>query len=151
LILGTEQTAVSSISVDNQELVHWSYLEGSIVDIKVALEECDACGRVLEEWGNGPPFLLIDIRNLGSITREARRHFASQELSDQYQTRAVALVIGSPVGSVIGNFWQSINRPPHPTRLFTHPEKAADWLLSVKAESLRTVQESVGSPSDGED
>jgi hypothetical protein len=135
LILGMEKTSVSEIGADDQGLIHWTYQKESNVSIEIALQECDACGRVLEKWVDGHVLLLIDIRNIGSITREARRHFASKELSDLYQTHALALVIGSPIGSMIGNIWQSINRPPHPMRLFTNPEKAAEWLLSFNADS----------------
>ena len=41
---------------------------------------------------------------------------------------AVALLIGSPMSRVIGNFYLGFNRPQTPTRLFTDTDEAEAWL-----------------------
>ena len=40
-----------------------------------------------------------------------------------------ALVVGSPVSRVIGNFFVGLNRPKYPLRLFDDQEFATAWLL----------------------
>jgi len=70
--------------------------------------------------------LLADIRGTRSITREARAYLAGEEAAAL--TSAAALIIGSPVSKVIGNFFLGLNKPVYPTRLFTSEEKAVEWL-----------------------
>ena len=70
--------------------------------------------------------LLADIRGVKSITREARAYLSGEEAAAL--TFACALIIGSPVSRVIGNFFLGLNKPVYPTRLFTSEEKAIKWL-----------------------
>ena len=67
-----------------------------------------------------------DIRGVNSVSREARLFTASADASKV--SKAAALLIGSPVSRVIGNFFLGINRPPYPTRLFTSEAEAIKWL-----------------------
>lgn len=39
-----------------------------------------------------------------------------------------ALIIDSPIGRVLGNFFISISRPLRPTKIFTDEIKAIKWL-----------------------
>jgi hypothetical protein len=73
--------------------------------------------------------IFNDMREIRSITREARL-FASS--ADAIQVvKAVALLIGSPVSRVIGNFFLGINKPPYPTRIFTSEAEALSWLKNI--------------------
>ena len=70
--------------------------------------------------------VLIDIRQLKSITKEAREYYASKETA-QYGT-AVALLLSSPATKVIGNFFIRFNKPTLPFKIFTSENEAVDWL-----------------------
>ncbi|MBL7892483.1 MAG: hypothetical protein JNL63_07630 [Bacteroidia bacterium] len=70
--------------------------------------------------------LLVDIREIKSIDKPARDHFAMH--GRQAGVCAIGMLIRSPLSKVIGNFFLGINRPPVPTRLFNSEAKALDWL-----------------------
>ena len=70
--------------------------------------------------------VLIDMTAVTEITKEARDYFANKRTASIQ--RATALLIGSPVSRLIGNFFMGLNRPISPTRLFTNPHKAIQWL-----------------------
>ena len=70
--------------------------------------------------------MFVDIRQVKSITREAREHFAGESV--WRFVLAVALCIQSPLSRVIGNFFMGYNKPLFPTRLFTSEDEAINWL-----------------------
>jgi len=70
--------------------------------------------------------VLIDMRAMMEIEREARTYYASG--GGAPVATAVALLIGSPVSRVIANFMISLNRPRVLIRLFTSEEEAVAWL-----------------------
>ncbi len=49
------------------------------------------------------------------------------EEAAKYQS-AIALLIGSPLSRVIGNFFIGFNKSPMPTKLFTSEPEALEWL-----------------------
>jgi hypothetical protein len=69
---------------------------------------------------------LTDLRDVKSITREARAYLSGEEAVSL--TSACALIIGSPVSKIIGNFFLGLNKPAYPTRLFISEENAFEWL-----------------------
>ena len=69
---------------------------------------------------------LADIRKLKGITREAREYLSGKDAQETMS--ALAILIGSPVSRVIGNFFLGLNKPSFPTRLFTSEEEAVKWL-----------------------
>jgi hypothetical protein len=69
---------------------------------------------------------LIDLRGIKSINREAREYISDEKTTNQVSTSA--LLVGSPLSKVIGNFSLGINKPPYPTKMFTSEEKALEWL-----------------------
>jgi hypothetical protein len=68
---------------------------------------------------------LADIRNIKSITRGARIYFTSEETGAVL--RAQAVIVGSPLSRVIGNFY-GLYGMPYPIKLFTAEAKAIEWL-----------------------
>jgi hypothetical protein len=68
---------------------------------------------------------LADIREIKSVTREARLHFTGEEA--EAVIKAQAVLVGSPLSVVIGNFY-GLYGVPYPIRLFTVEERATDWL-----------------------
>jgi len=122
------ETAVSIVELDPRGVLLWDYKRGAVVGIREAEEEARAIRGLLETHGQTRCWLLIDISKMQSIDRAARRFFASEEVHTDFGIQALALVMGSPIGTVIGNLYQAINRTLHPTRLFTTEAKANAWI-----------------------
>ena len=70
--------------------------------------------------------LFMDIRNCKSIAHDARTHYARSEAGKNLT--ACGILIGSPVGRMIGNFFLRINKPIYPTKLFNSENEAIEWL-----------------------
>lgn len=70
--------------------------------------------------------LFVDSRGIKSMEREARTYYAGEEAAKAVS--ACALLIGSPISRVIGNFFLGINKPKFPVKLFTSESEAIEWL-----------------------
>jgi hypothetical protein len=81
---------------------------------------------VIKLSGGKTPPLLVDLREITSIDKSARDHFAMRNRKPGIC--AIAMLIKSPLSKVIGNFFLGINMPSVPTQLFTSEEKAILWL-----------------------
>ncbi len=95
----------------------------AIISIDDAIENTKAVA-LLSEDGLYP--LLVDLRLINSITKEARDHFAMRNRKPG--VTAIAMLIKSPVSSIIGNFYLTISKPNVPIHLFTSETKAIKWL-----------------------
>jgi hypothetical protein len=83
------------------------------------------------EASNGIAYpLLIDARQVQSITKEARDYFASDE--GVSMLLASALILDSVLGKFLGNFFLQINKPKTPLRLFIDEKEALKWLQQFK-------------------
>ena len=120
----TLRTRCSEVNYDADGIVYWSYHEGVRIDGDDARCEMETVAQFLERFELLPARLMIDIRSIGSISREARAIYAEPEAS----TFAVALLVESAISRVIGNAFLFWSKPAHPTRLFTHEAKAHAWL-----------------------
>jgi hypothetical protein len=95
--------------------------------VEVTLENVTEVSRHLKKLSKGKKVpVFTDMRGLKSMTREARLFLSGEDAAQV--TSAAALLIGSPLSKVIGNFFMGINKPPYPTKLFTSEEKALQWL-----------------------
>lgn len=101
---------------------------GSVEDLEAAREAIAAVAQI--SGGTRRP-LFIDIRRVRAVNREARELFGSEEAS-RWVT-AVALLVGSPVSRVIGNFLLGLNKLGVPIQLFTSESSAIDWLKTHRA------------------
>jgi len=75
---------------------------------------------------DSPKPTLVLMQDIARVDREARAFFASEEY--MRLCSQTALVVGSPVSRVIGNFFVGLNRPKYPYKIFDDPELAAEWL-----------------------
>ncbi len=66
--------------------------------------------------------LMVDIRNINSISPEAREHFTLK--GRETVINSFAIVHSSALSRIIGNFFLTFNAPPIPVRLFKREEKA---------------------------
>ena len=106
----------------------WRYKERSIVTLTEAKEEADTIRDLLHEHWSGDCWLLIDISKIQSINREARKFFSSEEVHSAFKIQGLALVMGSPISTMIGNIYHKINKTKHPTKLFVDEDGARLWL-----------------------
>ena len=116
------ETKTAKIYVD-EGIIHYRILPEAEVTIEDTKEYVAIHSKLV---GDKKIPNLTDLRNLKSVTREARAYLSGKEAAAL--TFACALIIGSPVSRVIGNFFLGLNKPAYPTRLFTSEEKAIEWV-----------------------
>ena len=80
--------------------------------------------------GNEPVLKLIDSRADWSIQAKARRFLAGKEVKEKTIARAV--VQYSTIKSVLLNFFNEMNKPEVPTKIFTDYDEAYAWLMKMK-------------------
>lgn len=121
----TERVELSCGAVwfDGADVMWVELTDGLRLDATTTREVIDA-RRELSQGRAWP--VLADIRGLRGATRAARRMSASDEVAAI--TTRMALLVGSSVSEVVGNFFLKVNRPRFPTRLFRSPERALAWL-----------------------
>lgn len=73
-----------------------------------------------------PIFLISNYSAVKNTTREARQYFTSPHAS--HNLKAVVLLINSPVGRIMGNFFTSLNKPPYAFKIFNEMNKAEEWI-----------------------
>jgi hypothetical protein len=120
---GVIETSIGKVWLDEEGIIREKVHAGSVIDLDVAKEEIAAYAVLCK---NEARPILVDIRNVKSITGEARSHLAGEESAKV--TRAVALLIGSPLSRIIGNFFLGLNKTSFPSKLFTSVEEALTWL-----------------------
>lgn len=79
--------------------------------------------------------LLIDLKNLKSITPQARAYFSARDR--ETDINAFAFLIHSTFQRMVGNIFIQFNNPPIPTRLFTDENAALEWLRSFTMTAKR--------------
>ena len=86
--------------VDEHGMFHAVILPGVEQTLEDAQENVRACARI--GGGRRRP-LLVDMRQIKSQSREARDYYAGEGSAAQYT--AVAILVGSPISRLIGNFF----------------------------------------------
>ena len=93
----------------------------------IVLEDTVRNYEVVKELSQGQRVpMYTDARAVGSASRDVRVYASSDFVVKLVS--ATAVLVGSPVSRVLGNFFVRLNRPPYPTRLFTDEAEALDWL-----------------------
>ena len=104
-------------------IVRFVYVPGT----DVTLEEAKGYISAYLKLSNGKKRpILVDLKNVKSFGREARRYLSGDDAENV--ACACALVASSPVGRILGNFYLGISNPTLPTRLFTSEDEALEWL-----------------------
>lgn len=94
---------------------------------EVTLEDAKENSIAVNALSEGDSFpLLIDSRNIRSISKEARDFFSMN--NRESAVVAFAIIIDSPLSRIIGNFFMGLNKPRVPARLFTGEKEAIKWL-----------------------
>ena len=118
----TAATATCTFARDDRGFIHAVMRPGCEMTLEDAKENVAA---IFALAGKRTP-VLVDMRGVRSQTREARQYFGGAEA--ETATRAVALLIGSPVSRVLANFFLRVSNQRIPTQLFTDEALAAAWL-----------------------
>jgi hypothetical protein len=94
---------------------------------EVTLKEAQENSKAVNSFYKGKKYpLLIDSRNIKSITKEARDFFSIQNRDTSIM--AFAIIIDSPLSRIIGNFFMGLNKPSVPAKLFNNENDALIWL-----------------------
>ncbi len=103
-------------------LLEYLTVPGLVITTNVALQVVEV-GLQITDVARPTLVLMSDVAR---IERQARAIFVSEAyIRLCCQT---ALVVGSPVSRVIGNFFVGLNRPTYPVAIFDDKELAAKWL-----------------------
>lgn len=96
-------------------------------DLKIDIEIAKATVNARKVVSNGKVMPgLADIRNLKSVTDEARDWLGTKEPNELLS--ACAVLTNTPIQNLLANFYLRFSNPPIPTKLFTNKEKAIRWL-----------------------
>lgn len=101
--------------------VRFDYCDGAAVTGQDAHEVLEALASLTS--GSAAP-LLVDVRLAQSVSREARKAFASTVVPSR-----VALLVESSLSRVLANFFISVSSPSVSTKMFTDVDDAQWWLL----------------------
>ena len=104
------------------------YIE-TLPNAEITLADAQLSTETLKQATGGKKRpLLTDISRQKSMSREAREHMAGEAVENY--VLALALVMTSPVGKVLGNLYFRLSNPSFPVRLFTSKSEAVEWLKS---------------------
>ena len=82
--------------------------------------------------------LLVDAKAESTITDEARKLLASEELA--HLNIAKAIIIHTQKQKILGNIYLTVNKPHVKTRLFTERAKAIAWLQTqIENHSVKEI------------
>jgi len=107
----------------DNEICYTVVKPNAVVEIADAIEN----SAIVKEISDGKTYpMLVNLKEIKSITKEARDHFSMQGRTPGI--KAIGLLIKSPASTIIGNFFLGLNKSVVPVKLFTKEEKAVDWL-----------------------
>jgi hypothetical protein len=122
--------------MDNEEIVRVAKLwlgEDGIVRIihvpgaEVTLEDVkETMAAYLKIYKGKKRPLFVDTKTMKSLAREARKYYAGDEAANV--ASAAAIIVGTPVSRVLGNFYLGLSNPHLPSRLFSSEDEALKWL-----------------------
>jgi len=94
---------------------------------EIGLNEAKGNTQAVIDISGGANYpIFVDIREIKSISKEARDHFSMR--GRKPHVTAIAMLVKSPVSRIIGNFFLGLNRPTVPTRLFNQEKEAILWM-----------------------
>jgi len=100
------------------------------VDVSLAdAQETMAAYKKINQGKRLP--LFIDTKTMRSLSRDARHYYAGEEAAAV--ASAAAIIVGTPVSRVLGNFYIGLSNPHLPSRLFTDEDEALAWLKGFLA------------------
>ena len=121
------ETNTASIYKDKNGVIHVILRAGIKMDYYDALDHY----LVIKNLSGSEPVLkLVDSRVNWSIQPKARRFLAGKEVKEKTIARAV--LQNSSFKSALINFFNELNKPEVPTRVFTNYDEAYAWLMEMR-------------------
>jgi hypothetical protein len=117
------KTVKTKMWLGEDGVVRIIWIPGAEVTLEDAQETMEAYLKIYQ--GKKRP-LLIDTKTMRSFAREARKYYAGEEAAKV--ASAVAIIVGTPVSRVLGNFYLGLSNPHIPSRLFVSEDEALEWL-----------------------
>jgi len=111
----------------HDDLLIGTYKKGLKINLEIAKEIVKAR---LEFTDHKPKLTLALNQGVVSMDKKARDYLSSDE--GVRGVIAGAIVLDSPVGSFLGNFYLSVSKPKVPARIFTKREDAIKWLSKFR-------------------
>ena len=101
-------------------------------NLKINLDMAKEIVKTRLEFANHKPVVTL-IYNQGviSMDKKARDYLSSNE--GIQGIIAAAIVLDSPFGSFLGNFFLSVTKPKIPARIFSKKEEALKWLARFRS------------------
>lgn len=121
-----EETLTQKLYWDEDNGIVVGELSFEVQTLDNAIENIDAQERIRKTLGKEMTRVLIDMREMKSISREAREYYANERTCAIQ--RATALLVKSKITKVIANFFMGLNKPITPARMFTDVGEAQQWL-----------------------
>ena len=109
---------------DEAQVLRVVWAPGSVCTGEAARMSTEAIGAL----ALGPVPMLVDMREMQKLEREAREHFKVEKGG----VCAMALLVGSPVTKMLANFFMRTDADRTPTRMFTSEPAAVAWLRSQR-------------------
>ena len=116
-------TRVNQVWLADDGIVRIIHVPGAEVTLADAEETMAAYLKINQ--GRRLP-LFVDTRRMKFLAREARKYYAGEEAAKA--ASAVAIIVGTPVGRVLGHFYLGVSNPHLPSRLFSSDAAALEWL-----------------------
>lgn len=116
------------VTLGDDGICRFDYLPNSEVTYEDA-EEIIAAYMKLSDGKRVP--IYADANKIKSFDRDARNYLASDDFAAH--TSAVAILVGTPLSKVLGNFYLGVQKPATPTRLFSTEDAALAWLTNFVA------------------
>jgi hypothetical protein len=117
------ETRIFYTSLETEGYILTRVKPGSEIQLQDAKDNTTAVIKI----SNGIIYpILVDLREIKSISKEARDHFSMR--GRKPNVSAVAMLVRSPVSRIIGNFFIGFNKPVVPIRIFSVEKDAIDWV-----------------------
>jgi len=117
---------------DDQGIVKTKVKPFSEVGLQDAIENSELVNSFEPESHQAGYPLLVDLRQLKSISKEARKHFSMK--GRESKVIAIAMLVESNLSRRAANFYLSLNKPKVPVKLFNEEVKAEEWCLDFLSE-----------------
>jgi hypothetical protein len=116
-------TRVNKVWIGEDGIARIIHVAGTEVTLEDAKETMAAYLRLNK--GKRLP-LFVDTKAMKSMSRETRKYYAGEEAAKV--ASAAAIIVGTPVSRVLGNFYIGLSNPHLPSRLFSSEDEALEWL-----------------------
>lgn len=118
------RTAILSVDEKGINIVKTKKLDQTLEDAVENVQASKSLGA-----GKKIP-MLCDIRDIISQTRDCQLYYTGKEAQEVYL--AVALIIGSPISKILGNFFIGLRSQNNnvPLKMFNDEKIAYQWLES---------------------